>query len=128
MKSPSTCPFCRNNDLLKGVVLATSPQAYLIENNYSKGTYLIIPEMHIETITDLPDDWWHDIKVLLPQIPQLAAHYNIAINQGTLAGQSVKHLHFWVIPRTAGKPSSGKGFARLLLESDNNNSLTTGDE
>jgi diadenosine tetraphosphate (Ap4A) HIT family hydrolase len=122
-KSHQDCPFCRNNDILKGDVLAISSRAYLIENNYSKGSYLIIPEMHTESIVDLPDDWLRDVKELLPRIPNLSKDYNLAINHGVLAGQSVKHLHLWVIPRVVGKPSSGKGFARLIIEADDASSV-----
>jgi diadenosine tetraphosphate (Ap4A) HIT family hydrolase len=57
-------------------------------------------------------------ETLLPHIPDLPDDYNLVLNHGALAGQSVKHLHLWVIPRFAGKPSSGKGFARLILEAD----------
>jgi len=109
--------------MLKGDILAVSKQAYLIENSYSKGSYLVIPEKHAESIADLPDDWFRDVKELLPHIPNLPEDYNLAMNHGVLAGQSIKHFHLWVIPRVAGKPSSGKGFARLIIEADDTSSV-----
>lgn len=116
----STCPFCRNNHLLQGDILASTQQAYLIENTYSRGNYLIIPEVHVELVSDLPDNWWSNIKELVKHIPELPDSYNVALNYGEPAGQSVKHLHFWVVPRLSGKHSSGKGLTRLMHEVDEN--------
>jgi diadenosine tetraphosphate (Ap4A) HIT family hydrolase len=81
-------------------------------------SYLIIPAGHYESLLDLPDNWWQDMKSLLGRVPGLAGDYNLSLNYGKNAGQSLKHLHFWVIPREDGKPSSGKGFARLIAEAD----------
>ena len=33
------------------------------------------------------------------QVEHLSSHYNVSINQGSLAGQIVFHLHVHVIPR-----------------------------
>jgi diadenosine tetraphosphate (Ap4A) HIT family hydrolase len=112
------CPFCRSNGLLKSEVIAESEGAYMIPALQSPGCYLIIPTGHAETIADLPDTWWRDIKALLPKVPELTASYNLSFNIGAEAGQTVKHLHLWVIPRPAHTPSSGKGLARLLSEAN----------
>lgn len=84
-------------------------------------SYLIIPAQHVESLLDLPDNWWQDFKAMLAQVPGLTGDYNLSLNYGKDAGQSLKHLHFWVIPRESGKPSSGKGFARLIAEADDAN-------
>jgi L-threonylcarbamoyladenylate synthase len=108
------CPFCRTNGQLKGEIIYASDGAYLIESGSNAGCYLIIPETHIENLDELADTWWIEMKQVLNQIPNLAADFNISINIGKTAGQTVKHLHFWVIPRLEGQPASGKGFARLI--------------
>lgn len=84
----------------------------------SPSCYLIIPTDHAEAPTDLPDTWWRDVKTLLPQVTELPASYNLSFNIGTEAGQTVKHLHLWVVPRPANTPGSGKGLARLLSEAN----------
>ncbi len=56
------------------------------------------------------------MRELLPLVPELGEHYNLSLNVGKSAGQSVKHLHFWVIKREGGLGSSGKGLARLISE------------
>lgn len=111
---PAECPFCRNNQLLKSPVLAESDGAYLTENLFFPGNYLIIPSNHIESLTDLPDSWWKDVKALLPRIPNSAPDYNLSFNIGKHAGQTIKHLHLWIIPRAADQPASGKGLATLI--------------
>ena len=117
-KTPTDCPFCRVNGLLKGDVVAETKQAFLIEFNFGKGYYLIVPDAHAESLQDLPDNWWADFKQLLGKVPDLASEYNLSLNYGKNAGQTVKHLHFWIVPRSGGKPSSGKGLAGFIKESD----------
>ncbi|HEY2004308.1 MAG TPA: Sua5/YciO/YrdC/YwlC family protein [Candidatus Saccharimonadia bacterium] len=112
------CVFCRSNGRLKGEVIVASDGAYVIEAATVPGHYLIIPETHVETLMELPDSWWAEVKELLPQVPGLPDNYNLSINIGREAGQTLGHLHFWVIPRAAGQPSSGKGFAKLIYEAD----------
>lgn len=97
-------------------MLVQSEGAYLIEAHTNPGNHLIIPKGHVISPLELPDNWWYDMKQLLAHIPGLAKEYNIAMNLGEHAGQSVKHLHFWVVPRGAGQPASGKGLARLIAE------------
>jgi diadenosine tetraphosphate (Ap4A) HIT family hydrolase len=112
------CPFCYSNNLFKGKVIAQSSGGYVAENEFSPGNYLIIPVEHVETPLELSDTWWAEVKILLRRIPGLAEHYNVSLNVGSQAGQTVKHLHFWVVPRARDKPSSGKGLARLISEAD----------
>jgi L-threonylcarbamoyladenylate synthase len=112
------CPFCRSNGALKGQVLFSSEGAYLIESLSNSGRYLIIPEPHVESLADLPDTWWRDLKVMLARVPGLTRDFNVSINAGRNAGQTVKHLHFWVIPRAGGQSASGKGLARLIDEAN----------
>lgn len=118
LRSQSQCPFCRSNNLFEGTILAESVHAYLTTNKYSPGNFLIIPKEHIESPLDLPDTWWRDVKELLAKLPELPATYNISLNLGKEAGQTIKHLHFWIIPRQGDTRSSGKGLAKLIAEAD----------
>jgi histidine triad (HIT) family protein len=117
-QTPTDCPFCRANGLLRGEVVAETEDAFLLKGEFGRGTHLIIPSNHYENLVDLPNNWWAEMKALLPQIPDLATDYNLALNYGKAAGQSVKHLHFWIIPRETNKPSSGKGLATFIKEAD----------
>jgi histidine triad (HIT) family protein len=112
------CPFCRANNLLDSDILAENGQAFLIRNKLSPATFLIIPDAHYESLLDLPDGWWADLKQMLQAVPDLLPDYNLSINIGKQAGQTLGHLHFWIIPRPAGAPASGKGLAKLIDEAN----------
>jgi len=102
------CPFCPENGKVE--VVAEVEAAYLCEvkNGPLPECYFIIPKQHMESIELLPDDWQRQMNRLLRQIPWwfAGADFNISINVGRKAGQRVKHLHFWVIPREDESPAS----------------------
>lgn len=110
----TTCPFCLKNELLKGDIINQTEQAYLIENTFHPGNFLIIPHAHITEVQRLPDSWWYDVKKLLALIPGLSSDFNVSLNIGQLAGQTQSHLHFWVIPRTVDSIAPGKGMVGLM--------------
>lgn len=107
------CPFCLANNLLATPILAETAGGFLTTAQSHPGHYLVIPGGHAEAVADLPDDWMRDFKQLVAQVPGLD-HFNISVNVGRRAGQTVKHLHFWIIPRIEGEPASGKGLATLV--------------
>jgi diadenosine tetraphosphate (Ap4A) HIT family hydrolase len=108
------CPFCLKNNFFEGEIIARTPRAYLAANSFSSGNFLIIPQDHIKNPAKLPGAWWQDMRELLAQTPKLPADYNVSLNIGRQAGQTIKHLHFWIIPRAAGTPASGKGLASFI--------------
>jgi diadenosine tetraphosphate (Ap4A) HIT family hydrolase len=107
------CPFCRSNSLLRGDIIASTDNAYLI-NAQGSESYLVIPENHVESVQELTDNWWQEVKTLIEQVPSLTPDYNLSINIGKIAGQTVKHLHLWIIPRADGQPASNNGLASLI--------------
>lgn len=109
------CPLCIKNNLLTESIINESSGAYLIKAKSSPGNYLIVPKIHTESPLALPDDWWQHFKRMLSTVPGLK-DYNISLNRGKPAGQTVKHIHFWIIPRIAGQPANGKGLAKLINE------------
>jgi diadenosine tetraphosphate (Ap4A) HIT family hydrolase len=112
----STCPFCIENNLLQGEIIRETPDGYLIENSLHAGNYLIIPKAHITNVQQLPDTWWADVKELIKAVPGLGSDYNVSLNIGELAGQTLPHLHFWVIPRIADSSVPNKGLLGLMEE------------
>lgn len=95
----------------------------MIEASTNPGNYLIIPDLHVEDPKKLPDTWWAEMKMMLGQVPHLSPDFNLSLNVGKLSGQTVKHLHFWVVPRPDGRASTGKGLAALMAEVDRLSSL-----
>ncbi len=69
----------------------------------TRGHLLVIPRAHVDRITDLPTADYPDLLRAVSracrQVERLSTHYNVSINQGSLSGQIVFHLHVHVIPR-----------------------------
>ena len=86
--------------------------AYLDINPFSEGHALVIPKAHSEGLLDTPDE---TLAAVLARVKKVAARikealpcdgFNILQNNGEAAGQTVKHLHFHIVPRRAGEPVS----------------------
>ncbi|QQR52890.1 threonylcarbamoyl-AMP synthase [bacterium] len=120
---PGTCVFCLENGLLNGDILAETTEVFMIAAASRNGNYLIIPKVHIEDPAHLPANWWRGVRQVLPQVPGLGKHYNLSFNVGHTAGQTVPHLHLWVVPRTAGGQDRGMGLVGLI-EKVNTNAAT----
>jgi histidine triad (HIT) family protein len=84
--------------------------AYLDINPFSKGHVLVIPKEHTEGLLDTPDA---TLAAVIARVKKVAAHikdalpcdgFNILQNNGEAAGQTVKHIHFHIVPRWNGDP------------------------
>ena len=82
--------------------------AYLDINPFTEGHTLVIPKVHSEGLLDTPDATLAEIIV---RVKKVAAHlkaalpcdgFNILQNNGEAAGQTVRHVHFHIVPRTGG--------------------------
>jgi diadenosine tetraphosphate (Ap4A) HIT family hydrolase len=87
----------------------------------SPGHTLIIPKRHIASFFETSEAERADLIRLLEQAKQhLAMSYkpdgfNIGINDGIAAGQTVMHLHIHLIPRYCGDVPDPRGGVRWLL-------------
>ena len=84
--------------------------AYLDINPFSRGHTLVIPKAHSEGLLDTPEA---TLSTIIASVKKVAAHivpllkadgFNILQNNGEAAGQTVKHVHFHIVPRYAGDP------------------------
>jgi histidine triad (HIT) family protein len=105
------CIFCR---ILRGEIPANYVHqdedfvAFLDIRPVNKGHVLIVPRVHAERLTDLPD------RVLAAELPLAAriaravlhatgmTDFNLFNTNGVESGQEVFHHHLHVIPRRAG--------------------------
>lgn len=114
---PLTCPFC--NPLNEEIVLANN-LCYARYDKYpvSPGHLLLIPFRHIPALFDATDAEQIALLALLREAKALLdgeLHpdgYNIGVNVGPAAGQTVMHLHVHVIPRYAGDVDDPRGGVR----------------
>ena len=80
--------------------------SFLDLSPFNYGHALIIPKAHHHSITTLPAEYAHAMidlapKVAVAQMRELGNEaFNLLMNNGSIAGQSVPHVHLHVIPRT----------------------------
>jgi len=82
--------------------------AFLDIGPISDGHTLVIPKQHCEKLHACPADLLGQVSSRLGKIAGAVAAavgsdgYNVLCNNGRAAGQLIEHLHFHIIPRTAG--------------------------
>ena len=115
-----TCPFCTLG--AERIVLANE-FAVVIRDSFpvSPGHTLIIPKRHVGSFFDVTGDERKAMLALLDSAKlglDAAFHpdgYNVGINDGEAAGQTVPHLHLHLIPRYAGDREDPRGGVRWVL-------------
>src|SRR5210317_1641201 len=87
----------------------------------SPGHFLVIPYRHFSDYFDIRDEEREELWRLVAEGRKMADEkhdpdgYNIGINVGTWAGQSIPHLHIHVIPRYRGDVENPKGGVRGVI-------------
>jgi len=85
------------------------------------GHALVVPRRHVAAWRDLTSDEKAAIFDLVDRVRETldAQHapngYNIGMNDGIAAGQTVMHVHVHVIPRYAGDDPDPRGGVRRVL-------------
>jgi diadenosine tetraphosphate (Ap4A) HIT family hydrolase len=111
------CPFCA---LPKTRILAEDELTLTVRDGYpvSPGHTLVIPKRHIpslfETTAAERRALWealHRAREVLDRELRPAG-YNLGVNDGEAAGQTVMHVHVHLIPRYAGDVDDPRGGVR----------------
>ena len=117
-KSP--CPFC------------TLPESRIVEENeygvlildgfpVSLRHSLVIPKRHVGSFFDITEYERIGLLKLLDRAKEMVANqhrpagYNIGINDGAAAGQTVPHLHIHFIPRYDKDQNVPRGGVRWVI-------------
>lgn len=107
------CIFCKlvAGEIPSTRVLETDRAIVILDiHPVVKGHVLIIPREHHRQLCDLPDDLAAHAGSLLPRLSRAvvtatgAAGSNTVINSGRVAGQTIDHCHWHIIPRFADDP------------------------
>jgi diadenosine tetraphosphate (Ap4A) HIT family hydrolase len=118
------CPFCDIEKLIDEDRIIYQDSTWIaILDNYpvSKGHTLLIPKRHCETYFDLNFIELESIGVTIGIIKRLLDTkykpdgYNIGINCGETAGQTVMHCHIHIIPRYNGDCENPRGGVRGVI-------------
>ena len=116
----SECLFC-TFPLVR--VLHTSAHGRAFRDAYpvSDGHTLVVPHRHVASLYDLTPEERAGLWELVDEVRQaLAASrapdgFNIGVNDGEAAGQTVGHAHIHVIPRYAGDVPDPRGGIRWVI-------------
>lgn len=118
---PETCIFCHD---LEGRIQGTYNSAVYIHDRFpvTELHSLIIPSRHVSKVRDLSASELQDIFFLAKYIQSTLESrdaaiggFNLGINEGGVAGQTVDHLHMHVIPRRKGDVSNPIGGIRWVV-------------
>jgi diadenosine tetraphosphate (Ap4A) HIT family hydrolase len=114
------CPFC------------TLPTERIIDSNafgvtirdgfpVSPGHTLVIPKRHVGSWFEISQEEQQGLMELLTKAQKVLEQefspdgYNIGINDGPAAGQTVPHLHMHLIPRYKGDQEDARGGVRWII-------------
>jgi diadenosine tetraphosphate (Ap4A) HIT family hydrolase len=114
------CPFCT---LPASRIVRENDLAVLVRDAYpvSPGHSLVIPKRHTGSWFEATEE---ERKAMLALVDEAKAmidtelapnSYNIGINDGPAAGQTVPHLHMHLIPRFEGDVADPRGGVRWVI-------------
>jgi len=114
----NNCPFCEK--IKEEDIIYQDSSWFAIYDRYpvSKGHVLLIPKRHVKTYFDLNYVELASIGVNIGVIKLILDKkyhpngYNIGINCGESAGQTVPHCHIHIIPRYDGDIEDPRGGIR----------------
>ena len=120
MVQTKPCPFCT---LPGSRIIDSNPFGLVIRDGYpiSPGHTLVIPKRHVGSFFELNPEEASDLMSLLRRAKTVLEMefkpegYNIGINDGAAAGQTVPHLHIHLIPRYIGDSADPRGGVRWII-------------
>ena len=114
------CIFC--NDAPSSLWLESSSSFALWDGfPISEGHTLVVPRVHVASLFDLPAS---DLAAVWEFVARVRAEltkrfrvesFNIGLNDGRAAGQTVMHAHIHVIPRRDGDVPDPRGGVRWVV-------------
>lgn len=120
-KTNPACPFC--NPEPERELIVESATAYAIPDKFpvSKGHSLIIPKRHCADYFELSFKEQSACVFMLNEVKRIIAEqyhpdgFNVGINIGEDAGQTVPHVHIHIIPRYKGDVPEPRGGVRGVI-------------
>ncbi|HEV7984672.1 MAG TPA: HIT family protein [Steroidobacteraceae bacterium] len=118
MTGAAVCPFCNGQE---AVLEASLAYARFDKYPAARGHLLILPRRHVadwfETTADEQLDLWALAKAARELLLREYAPdgFNLGINVGEAAGQTVFHAHLHVIPRYRGDVEDPRGGVRAVI-------------
>jgi len=120
MSTDGQCPFCQLPDS-RVWLTTTHSVAFLDGYPVAEGHALVIPRRHVASLFDLPAAEYADAWLLVTRVRQALAErfhpdgFNVGVNDGPAAGQTVPHAHIHIIPRRVGDVADARGGVRWVI-------------
>lgn len=124
MKTIQTqCPFCQP-DNEREIILETQ-EVFAIYDKFpvNPGHALIIPKIHQSDFFDLNDELQNACFRAVNEVKKIVSFrfqpqgFNVGINVGVTAGQTIPHVHIHLIPRYSGDVEKPRGGVRGVIPS-----------
>jgi diadenosine tetraphosphate (Ap4A) HIT family hydrolase len=117
---PESCPFC---SMPPGRIIESSDRAFVVPDAFpvSSGHTLVVARRHVADIFELTDEEITEIIRLIQSARKRIdetlkpSGYNVGVNIGKAAGQTVMHVHVHLIPRYAGDTPDPTGGVRHVI-------------
>jgi diadenosine tetraphosphate (Ap4A) HIT family hydrolase len=118
----SWCPFCRRIERRRELIaVRESAVAFPDLHPLNPGHCLVAPIRHepdfFELTSDEQDDIWElvwEVRELL-MVERKVKAFNVGVNVGRAAGQTVRHAHVHLIPRYRGDVPDPRGGVRWVI-------------
>jgi diadenosine tetraphosphate (Ap4A) HIT family hydrolase len=100
-----SCPFCILNHKHKIYESDKSFVIYNIRPGKNKGRCVVIPKRHVTNIRELSEEEIFDLIKIVQKVSVKLSNYlhplgfNYGWNEGIIAGQTIDHIHFHIMPR-----------------------------
>lgn len=116
------CIFCDLQTSRARRIIAENSLFFAVPDQYpvSRGHTLVLPKRHLTTLADLDSKEMSALGEILKAVREKLREeldpdgYNIGVNEGEAAGQTIPHLHIHVIPRFAGDVDEPRGGIRNI--------------
>ena len=105
-------------------IIASNELAYAVKDGFpvTTGHALVIPKRHVDDFFGLTDEESVACNQLLKELRSrtiehdaLVEGFNIGMNAGAVAGQTIFHCHIHLIPRRKGDVENPRGGVRHLI-------------
>jgi diadenosine tetraphosphate (Ap4A) HIT family hydrolase len=114
------CPFCK---LPPERIISSNEFCFVIRDGFpiSPGHTLIIPKRHLGSFFEINKEERDALLTLLDKAKETIDTefhpdgFNIGINDGPSAGQTVPHLHMHLIPRYTNDQADPRGGVRWII-------------
>lgn len=126
MNKDLNCPFCLKN--LEVSIIAENELAFAIYDIYpvTKGHILVITKRHFQNYFEISKEENDAVFRLIELMKTKLENefkpdgFNIGVNVGEIAGQTIPHVHVHLIPRYKGDMKNPRGGVRHVIPEKGN--------